>query len=74
MFPLQNIYSVGDGMNKNIIVNFVFPPTEEEKAKIYDNINQFNREIILAYINNLNCDCEEKERILGSLNTSFTSP
>ena len=71
ILSLLNIFSVGDQMRKNIKVNFVFPTNEEDKKHVNDKITEFNREVILAYINNLNCDHAEKTRILKDLSLTY---
>jgi hypothetical protein len=53
-------------LKKDIKVNFIFPSNEKGKKAVYDDIRQFNREVILTYINNLNCDYDDKIRVFNN--------
>jgi hypothetical protein len=56
---------MGDGM-KDIKVNFVFPSDEKGKKVVFENMGRFNRDVVLTYINNLNCDYGAKVKVLNN--------
>ena len=51
-------------MNKNIVMNFIFPPDKEGADSVQSNIKRFYGGILTAYINNLNCGYDDKKRIV----------
>ena len=63
--PYFEYIIIGDVMKKSIKINFILPTDEKNKEILNARINKFNREVWLTYINNLNCNYEEKIKILN---------
>ena len=58
-------------MKKNYNFRFIFPPDKEGKEKCRQNIQQFYDDIIITYINNLNCGYQQKMYVLEQFSTIF---
>ena len=54
-------------MRKHLKFNFIYPQDNEGKKAVQENIKRFCNDVLVTYINNLNCSYADKLYILEKI-------